>query len=510
MTFQATQSKQSDLFSASQKVADGVSELLELVVVQNARFTGSAQSAQHTNNVQAVASAFSNLIEVLQRHLMGGAAIAPRISECAEELGVLQTALGESSAGLMSALGYINEGLFKARSALAETRLGSEKMSRGTSLAKEIFEDASLMVKDFEVMEVDIRKFDEILRLQNNVFSEVVTESHQMRNSLENMRGAMQTNHGQVSGVQGKIRALAGRVADIGHIIDAIVDISEQTNLLALNASIEAARAGEQGKGFAVVADDIRKLAERSSSATRDIYDRIEAIQEETQSALEEILTGTQSVEMGVKTASEAEYQLRVFREKLMALTKHSIGINDLASNCRSLTLTNSSRARSLIQSSKIVLASSGVFTELVSRLEADLAGLMSSLHTGSTQLTLESLHFSDYAPLLQKVTNSVSLFRDESLSHQTVFRKAMEFALAGNLAGKDLLRSDNVTSQKNKKNLLELSKIENIAQDLLMSVDTLASATGVKTSGLGMETGHGAENHGQWNRGEQHSKGAA
>jgi methyl-accepting chemotaxis protein len=78
------------------------------------------------------------------------------------------------------------------------------------------------------------------------------------------------------------IRALDGKSAQIGTIVDTITAIAEQTNLLALNAAIEAARADDQGRGFAVVAEEVRKLAEESESAARSIADLIAEIQSET------------------------------------------------------------------------------------------------------------------------------------------------------------------------------------------------------------------------------------
>jgi PAS domain S-box-containing protein len=108
-----------------------------------------------------------------------------------------------------------------------------------------------------------------------------------------------------------KMRLLAKRSSEISEIIDLINDVASQTNLLSLNAAIEAAHAGEAGLGFSVVAEEIRKLAERSARATRDVGGLIKGIQNETAEALDAMEKGMKEVKGGSTLAEQARQSLQ-------------------------------------------------------------------------------------------------------------------------------------------------------------------------------------------------------
>ncbi len=117
----------------------------------------------------------------------------------------------------------------------------------------------------------------------------------------------------------------------IGEIINVINDIADQTNLLALNAAIEAARAGEQGRGFAVVADEVRKLAERTSNATKEISVMIKKIQSDTETSVNTMEEGVLRVQEGVELAEAS-------KESLLSIVKASEQCVDMVNMIASST----------------------------------------------------------------------------------------------------------------------------------------------------------------------------
>ncbi len=123
---------------------------------------------------------------------------------------------------------------------------------------------------------------------------------------VEETLSRMHTIANSVGDTARKVQELGKRSDEIGRISGVIEDIADQTNLLALNAAIEAARAGEQGRGFAVVADEVRKLAERTANATKEIAQMIGNIQVETKSAVAAMQAGSQEVKAGVESTRRA------------------------------------------------------------------------------------------------------------------------------------------------------------------------------------------------------------
>ena len=131
------------------------------------------------------------------------------------------------------------------------------------------------------------------------------------RSNVENAVTNMQLIHQTVQDISSVIENLGSESQKIGKIVDTISAIAEQTNLLALNAAIEAARAGEHGRGFAVVSDEVRKLAEQSSTAASEISQLITTIQNETTNAVAAMHSGVEKVNGGASSVNDAGESFR-------------------------------------------------------------------------------------------------------------------------------------------------------------------------------------------------------
>jgi methyl-accepting chemotaxis protein len=174
-----------------------------------------------------------------------------------------------------------------------------------------------------------------------DVSKNAVTSARVAEQSLANAEqgaGAVQNNiqamgriRDQVQETAKRIKRLGERSQEIGEIVKLIDDIADRTSILALNASIQAAMAGEAGRGFAVVAEEVERLAERSTSATKQIDALTKSIQSETNEVVASMEETIREVVDGSSLANEAGQALSEIRSVSQQLAELSKTISDAA-----------------------------------------------------------------------------------------------------------------------------------------------------------------------------------
>lgn len=201
-----------------------------------------------------------------------------------DEVGQLANGINDMISSLRVLIGDVLENANNLAASSEEISASTEQIATGSQQQANNAGLASEMVKEM---------VNAILAVAKNA-EETSNASEIMVHSAEKGNEVIQDTLKGMSKISEKISELSGKSVQIGEIVEVIDDIAEQTNLLALNAAIEAARAGEAGKGFAVVADEVRKLAERSSKATKEISELIQSIQANTDASVEAVKVGNE------------------------------------------------------------------------------------------------------------------------------------------------------------------------------------------------------------------------
>jgi methyl-accepting chemotaxis protein len=252
-----------------------------------------------TNSINTVAESLSKALMDVSEAVSATASASTQISSSAEEMAAGSQEQSSQTTEIATSIEQMSKTLLET--------------TRNTSIAAETAKNAGKKAKEGgEVVKATILGMDNIA--------------------------------GVVSKSADTVYALGKNSDKIGEIIQVIDDIADQTNLLALNAAIEAARAGEQGRGFAVVADEVRKLAERTTKATKEIAVMIKQIQKDTSDAVHSMKEGTVQVEEGKKLVNQAGDVLReiisesakvsdIVTQVAAASEEQSAGVEEISKN---------------------------------------------------------------------------------------------------------------------------------------------------------------------------------
>ena len=302
--------------------------------------------------------------------------------------------LADSLNGLIQ---QVNELVNNTASSAAEISATAESIATASqeqsSQADEVASAVEEMTRTITENALAANKTAEVAKVSGKIATEGGSVVSQTVNKMRDIANVVKNS-------ADNIQKLGESSKQIGEIISVIDDIADQTNLLALNAAIEAARAGEQGRGFAVVADEVRKLAERTTEATKQIAVMIKGIQSETEAAVLAMNKGTIEVTSGIELADKAGQSL----QQILNSTQEVIDmINQIAAASEEQSATSEQISKNVTSISQVT-AESAKRVEDVAHTAEDLAKMTNQLADLMRQFKIDE--YSSNMPMRQLSRN--------------------------------------------------------------------------------------------------------
>ena len=268
------------------------------------------------------------------------------IVQSTDEIGMLLQSLSSASVNLRSLIKQVASSAESVAASSEELTAGAEQSALAANQVattiEEVAHGAELQTRSVHAtavivdqMSVTIGQVATNAKAATSVAEKTASAAKQGDEAIDAATNQMVSIERSVSSSAQVVAKLGERSTEIGQIVDTISGIAGQTNLLALNAAIEAARAGEQGRGFAVVAEEVRKLAEQSQEAAKQIASLISEIQIETGNAVSAMDSGTREVKVGAEVVNHAGV---AFKEIVSLVSEVSAQISGISASIQQMS----------------------------------------------------------------------------------------------------------------------------------------------------------------------------
>lgn len=396
-------------------------------------------SGDLTGNVTAISEndelglAFSTMIEKLNETVGRVAQSATNLDAAASELSSAANQAGQATNQISTTIQQVAKGTTDQASAITKTASSVDQMTKAIEgVAKGAQEQSLAVSRASEITEQINQAIQQVAGNAEAVTKDSALASEAARKgslTVEQTLTGMQSIKTKVGLSADKVEEMGKRSQEIGAIVETIEDIASQTNLLALNAAIEAARAGEHGKGFAVVADEVRKLAERSSLATKEIASLINGIQNTVAEAVKAMEEGSKEVENGVINANAAGSALQEILDAADAVNKQA----SLASEASERMKMASEELVSAVDSVSAVVEENTASTEEMSANSGEVNSAIESIASvseeNSAAIEQVSASTEEMTAQVEEVTASAETLTEMAQSLKTV---VSQFKLKG------------------------------------------------------------------------------